>query len=102
MLQLHHNGLAEVLQILVVRHERQVQRNSNQVTLRAVVALVVVPVDDELLAIFLRRTHVLECLKIKRVGQNVVAVDALEDFVLVRLAVLELLKAAIRHDLDAA
>ena len=63
---------------LVLCEVGKVERYPHKVTLGSIIALIVVIIDDHIVAIIFRSRHILEVVKVERVGQNVVRVDALQ------------------------
>ena len=59
-------------------HVGQVERQANDVTLCSIIALFVVVINDVSVPILKRSGHVLEVVKVERVGQDVIRVAALE------------------------
>ena len=86
LLQLVHLPLVEFeLTGLVLGQVRQVECDSDKVTLRCIVALILIIIDNHIVTIVLRRRHILEVVEVERICKNVIGVYALQGLAL-RLA----------------
>ena len=83
----------------ILRHVGKVEADTDEVTLSSVVALIVIIVDDHLVTIILSSCHVLEVVKVERVGEDVVRVDTLEGLAGGLRGGLQALHLAISQDL---
>ena len=63
---------------LVFGQVGEVKGNTHQIGLGSVIFLVVITVNDQLVAIFFRSRNVLEVIEVEGVGENVVAMDTLK------------------------
>ena len=97
-----------VLQVLLAKlegtglcfgHVGKVEADADKVTLGGVVAFIIIVIDDHLVTIWLSSCHVLEVVKIERVGEDIVRVDTLEGLALGLRGGLQALKLAIGEDL---
>ena len=84
---------------LCFSHVGKVEGDANEVTLGGIVALIIIVVDDHLVAVILSSCHVLEVVKVERVGEDIIRVDALEGLALSLRGGLQALKLAISEDL---
>ena len=79
LLQLVHLPLVELeLAGLRLRQVGQVERHSDEVALRGVVTFIIIVINDHVITVVFRRSHILEVVKIERVGEDVVRVDTLQ------------------------
>ena len=67
---------------LIFAHVRQVEGEADEVTLCGIVTLIIIVVNDHIIAVILSGSHVLEVVEVEGVGENVVGVDALEGLTL--------------------
>ena len=67
---------------LLFEHVGKVEADTDKVTLSGIVALIIIVVDDHIIAIVLSRSHVLEVIQVERVGEDIVRVSALEGLAL--------------------
>ena len=67
---------------LLFEHVGKVEADTDKVTLSGIVALIIIVVDDHIVAIVLSRSHVLEVIQVEWVGEDIVRVSALEGLAL--------------------
>lgn len=82
-LMLHGICNSEVeLSSFLLSHVGQVKGHADQVRLGCVVILVLIVIDDQQVSVLLRCTHILEVIKVERIGQDVIRVDTLKGLAL--------------------
>ena len=84
---------------LIFGHVGKVEADADEITLGGVVALIIIVIDDHLVTVILSSSDVLEVVKVERVGEDIVRVDALEGLALGLRGGLQALKLAIGEDL---
>ena len=77
--QIGHLTLVKLeLTSFLLGQEGQVKGHTDEVTLSSIVALIIVIIDDHVIAIVLSCRHILEVVQVEWIGQDVVRVDALQ------------------------
>ena len=91
------------LEVLRFVDKSQTEDYSNKIALSGIVIFIVIVVDDEIASVGLGSADVLEALKIVRVSEDVIAVNALQVLaIMVSFGFLKLCPAVIGHDFHAS
>ena len=91
------------LEVLRFVDKSQTEDYSNKIALSGIVIFIVIVVNDEIASVGLGSADVLEALKIVRVSEDVIAVNALQILaMMVFFGLLKLCPAVISHDFHAS